>query len=219
MRASRCLVASLMLMAAAAEAQSDAADAFARGGVAFEAERYEEALSEFRRAYELAPHDAVRGSIGRCLERLGRFAEALVEYEAVAESDQVPEADREHARELSARVRARMEALQPEAPDEEPAEVEERTVSPIDDPIVTDPRPSFPSWLTATGSVVAAGAIGSAVGVGLRGQTIEDDYNAAPSRNLLDRGRRFQRTTNTMWGVAITAVVIVIVDMIVRLRR
>ena len=111
-----CLVLSLLasMLPALARAQDggssvgDAAASFREGGLAFEAGRYEEALGAFRRAYELAPHDRVRFNVAVCLEELGRFREAAVEYEAAAASHQLDEPTRERARAARDAARARL---------------------------------------------------------------------------------------------------------------
>jgi hypothetical protein len=89
----------------------DAAAAFARGGEAFTAQRYDEALTAFRRAYELAPHDRVRFNMAVCLEELGRFREAAVEFEAAAASHQLDGPTRERARAAAEAARARLATL------------------------------------------------------------------------------------------------------------
>jgi hypothetical protein len=94
-----------------APAIEDAAAAFARGGEAFTAGRYEEALAAFRRAYELAPHDRVRFNMAVCLEELGRYREAMVEFEAAAASHQLDEPTRERARAAAEAARARLATL------------------------------------------------------------------------------------------------------------
>jgi tetratricopeptide (TPR) repeat protein len=72
---------------------------FHRGEAAFVEHDFESALSHFLRAFELAPHDAVRFNIAVCYDRLGRFREAIAEYEQAAASDAIDAAAREHARE------------------------------------------------------------------------------------------------------------------------
>lgn len=94
-----------------APAIDDAAAAFARGGEAFTARRYDEALTAFRRAYELAPHDRVRFNMAVCLEELGRFREAAVEFEAAAASHQLDGPTRERARAAAEAARARLATL------------------------------------------------------------------------------------------------------------
>lgn len=88
-----------------ARERAQARAAFQRGERAFDAGRTEEALDDFRRAFRLAPHDAVRFNIAVCLERLGRFIEAAQEYDAAAVSEMLDAPTLQRAREQAARVR------------------------------------------------------------------------------------------------------------------
>jgi hypothetical protein len=74
--------------------------AFSAAEAAFEIGAYDDALTHFRRALELAPTDVVRFNIAVCLERLGRLRESRDAYRALAESEMLP--DRERARALAA---------------------------------------------------------------------------------------------------------------------
>ena len=106
-------IAVWLLLATSARAQDrDAsATAFEAAEKAFADEDYVEALRLFRRAFELAPHAAVRFNIAVCLERLGRFREAAVEYDAVARGSELDASTRERAAVEAARVRARLGVL------------------------------------------------------------------------------------------------------------
>lgn len=88
--------------------EAAASSAFAAGEAAFAGGRNQEALAHFRRAFSLAPHDAVRFNVAVCLERLGRLREAVREYEAAAASAMLSPDEREHARGLAAAVRLRL---------------------------------------------------------------------------------------------------------------
>lgn len=88
---------------------------FGAGEEAFLEDDYEVALVHFRRAFELAPHDAVRFNVAVCLERLGRFRESAVEYDLAAASETLPAEERARARDLAARVRTRLGSLIVEA--------------------------------------------------------------------------------------------------------
>jgi hypothetical protein len=68
------------------DVQRQARSAFDAGEKLFNQQKYEAALIEFRRAFELMAHDAVRFNIAVCLERLGRPLEAVDEYEAASRS-------------------------------------------------------------------------------------------------------------------------------------
>ena len=88
-----------------------AREAFRAGEQAFEQNDNEEALRQFRRAFELAPHDAVRFNIGVCLERLGRHREAALEYDTAAASTVLDDAQRAQARSDAERARSRLGTL------------------------------------------------------------------------------------------------------------
>ncbi|AKF09845.1 tetratricopeptide repeat protein [Sandaracinus amylolyticus] len=98
--------------AAASAPVEDAARAFARGREAFDAQRFDEALEAFRRAYTLAPHDRVRFNVAVVLEELGRFREAAVEFDAVAASHQLDDDIRARAAASAQAARARLATLE-----------------------------------------------------------------------------------------------------------
>jgi len=93
---------------AVAQDGATARAAFNQGERAFLEDDYGLALERFRRAMELEPHDAVRFNVAVCLERLGRFREAYLEYEAAASSPQLDSVSMARAREQAARVRERL---------------------------------------------------------------------------------------------------------------
>ncbi len=65
-------------------AQREEADRhFARGKELFAEERYLEAVEEFDKANEIAPHPVVMANIGTCYERAGKVMKALESYRAV----------------------------------------------------------------------------------------------------------------------------------------
>lgn len=84
---------------------------FARGEEAFAASDFTLALERFRRAFELAPHDHVRFNIAVCLERLGRYREAVREYDIAAESAVLGAEARSRAADLAAAARERLGTL------------------------------------------------------------------------------------------------------------
>ena len=93
------------------EDREAAREAFQAGERAFAENDNEVALGHFQRAFELAPHDAVRFNIAVCLERLGRHREAALEYDAAVVSTQIEEEARERARRDGDRARARLGTL------------------------------------------------------------------------------------------------------------
>lgn len=92
-------------------APDEARQAYESGSAAFEEDDYPVALDHFRRAYEIAPNDAMRFNIGICLERLGRYREASFEYEAAMRSDQLDQTQRDRAARLMVRSRERLGTL------------------------------------------------------------------------------------------------------------
>lgn len=64
---------------------------------AFAAGNYLEAARLFRAAFELAPHPATRFNVAVCLERLGRWREAIAEYRAAETAETLGEAARRDA--------------------------------------------------------------------------------------------------------------------------
>lgn len=91
-----------------ADKKREAGDTFARAERAFADEDYPEALRLFRTAFEMVPNEAVRFNIAVCFERLGRFREAGLEYEAAAKSASLAADVRARAKTEAERVRARL---------------------------------------------------------------------------------------------------------------
>ncbi len=89
-------------------AEQQAATAFAAAERSFAESDYEAALKGFERAHALQRHDATLFNIAVCLERLARFKDAADAYTRAADSEQLGEHERQRARELSARMRARL---------------------------------------------------------------------------------------------------------------
>ncbi len=99
----------LSAFATIARAQADdAAAAFARGQAAVLEYDYARALESFEEAQRIAPHDAVRFNIAVCLEYLGRYREAWLQYLGAVESSQLDDAARTEARASAARLRDRL---------------------------------------------------------------------------------------------------------------
>jgi hypothetical protein len=105
------------------EARAEAQAEFQAGERAFRDDDYGLALERFRRAFELAPHDAVRFNIAVCLERLGRFREATLEYEAATRSPAIDAEGQARARDLAERTRARLGTLAVDATERATVEV------------------------------------------------------------------------------------------------
>jgi tetratricopeptide repeat protein len=90
--------------APAKAAHEEARGAFERGERAFAAHDYEAALQHFKRAFALAPHDAVRFNVAVCHERLGQFRAAIAEYTMAAASPQLDAASKLRADQNRARL-------------------------------------------------------------------------------------------------------------------
>jgi hypothetical protein len=97
---------------ASPSARAEAKAEFSTGQKAFAKRDYAEALSHFKKAFGHHPHDAVRFNIAVCLEKLGRFREAMLEYEAAAKSDQLDEGARKDAEAKAAAARAELGTLE-----------------------------------------------------------------------------------------------------------
>lgn len=103
---------SVVLSAVAlADAATDAKLAFKAGEEAFARDDNVLALEQFRRALTLAPHDVVRFNIAVCLERLGRFREAWLEYELASKSPQLDARAKKRAVDQGRRVKERLGTL------------------------------------------------------------------------------------------------------------
>lgn len=86
-----------------------------QANAAFDQNDYQAALERYREAYAIAPVDALRFNIARCLERLARFREAAEVWEALTASAALDDAQRATAAEQLAFVRARLGTVAIEA--------------------------------------------------------------------------------------------------------
>ena len=85
---------------------------FEAGERAFASADFTRALADFQRAYALAPHPAVRFNVAVCLERLGRFDEALAEYQAAAADPTLAADGQQRARSEAEALRMRTSSLE-----------------------------------------------------------------------------------------------------------
>ena len=106
-----CLAFASAARAQEGDARAQAKAAFGEGQKAFGSKDYAQALTHFRRAFELHRHDAVRFNIAVCMEKLGKNREALLEYEAAARSDQLDADARARAADLAAKARLELGTL------------------------------------------------------------------------------------------------------------
>jgi tetratricopeptide (TPR) repeat protein len=173
------IVGALLLLAASARAQSDDPDEeiarrhFRMGLSNYAQNDYINALVEFEAARRVKAAPAFDFNIARCLDRLERFDQAIVEYESYLKK--LPQAD--DAAEIRKRVeklRARIAALQKpganaaplEPPKAEPLKSEPPKLEPRSEPpkleLATEgPPASRPSWTPS----IAVGAVAIALGV------------------------------------------------------
>ncbi|UJR86274.1 tetratricopeptide repeat protein [Sandaracinus amylolyticus] len=94
---------------------------FHAGELAYDEERYAEALEHFLRAQQIDPHDVVRFNVAICLQRLGRWSDAWREYRSLTTSDALDEAQRAYAAELLADLESRLAVVR--VTTSEPAEI------------------------------------------------------------------------------------------------
>ena len=151
---------SVASQAAGADEGASARAAFAEGERAFREDDYGLALERFRRAMELAPHDAVRFNVAVCLERLGRFREAHLEYETAARSKELDAVSRERAREQAARVRERLGRVLVEEPSGAEVFVDGSSAGVVPCEVLVDPRLHDLEVREATRSVRATFEVG-----------------------------------------------------------
>lgn len=164
--------ATLVLLATPAMAQESTADhdarvAFESGHLAFAEGRYDDALVDFTRAYDLSRRAELLYNIGLAADRLRRDEEAIAAFEAYLAA--LPEA--ENRAEVQRRLRALRDAVAAEAAVE--ADVTEALVTPP--PALPPPaRPVYEEWWlwTIVGCVaVAAVAIPVGIVAGSRTET------------------------------------------------
>jgi tetratricopeptide (TPR) repeat protein len=158
------------LVAAAQDSSSDerARLAFDSGSVAFDEGRYDDAMENFTRAYDLSHRPELLYNIGLSADRLRHDAEALRAFESYLES--LPEA--ENRPEVERRMRALRAAIAAEAAT---AIV---VTEPEAEPVVADAgRPIYEEWWlwTAIGLGVAL-AVAIPVGVHLGSSGAPDPF-------------------------------------------
>jgi hypothetical protein len=137
------IVASVMLTGATSAAQNTADEearvAFQAGVDHYNAERIEEALVEFRRAYDLKPSWKIMFNIGQCEAALGRYGLALDMFERyiVEGGDEVPNQRRDYVSAEVRRIQPMVGSLQVVAPDGTTVLVDsmERATTPLKGPL------------------------------------------------------------------------------------
>jgi tetratricopeptide (TPR) repeat protein len=153
-------------VASAREDPEDLARAHAgKGRAYFAADDAKRALAEFLEAQRIAPRPLYDYEIGRCYEKLERWADAVGEYELYVSAEPTP-SDAGYVRERIRVLRERINGP-PRAPDK----IVERPVA-VEKPVVEKPAPSphrrkvgLIVGLTVGAVVIAGVAVGLAVGL------------------------------------------------------
>ena len=150
----------------------------------FKAKRYQRALRDFQRAYDLVELPALRYNIGQCHLLLGHYEEAIVSFERfLDEKPNTPYAD--DVRALIAEADAELERRKPPPEPEVPIVEDEPAIAVLEEPppppppvappppIVTTPPPppvveeedGFPMWIVwaIVGGVAIAGGTAAIV--------------------------------------------------------
>lgn len=200
------------------EGPDEATDGEARslydaGTAAFSDGRFEDALARWREAYALSERPELLYNIATALDRLGRGAEAIEEYEAYLEA--LPEARNENY------VRRRLEVLRAEAAEREASTADpQRGAEPSAEtgseaaPIAPAPEPPSRAGPVALFSLAGAAAVaGLATALVANGRYDSLDERCTdgvcPADAMADRDalRRTTRATDALFGVAVLSAV------------
>jgi len=186
----------LCLSGAVAAAQDEKARArtlFNEGVAQFEAGEHRAALSSFEAAYRLAPHPAVRVNMANCFEQLGRFVEAVFNYERFLEEsgEKVSPAQRREVESAIARLSLQIGTLIVSA---EPANAELRIDGQVPKRLPSgavllpagryEISLSAPGYLNAERTVMIAGQAETPVSVTLEREGQAPAVAAAPADNV-----------------------------------
>lgn len=186
----------------------EAKKAFALGSASYENGEFEDALSSFRRAYELTGSPDLLYNIATVSDRLRRDEEALEAYEGYLEA-RPASADREH---VASRIDVLRQEIEASRRAELDAEIEARAAAieaaarvKAERPLTQHVGPGPGPWITigVGGAAVVTGAV--LLGIGQRDQKKVE--NAAPGSSyssveeMADRGPRLSKA-----GVALLAV-------------
>jgi len=182
---------------------------FLAGRAAFDAGRFEEALTHFERAYDLSQRPGLLFNIGHTAERLRRDDRAIEAFTAYLEA--VPNADNRTA--IEARLRLLEEARETHAEPDAEAEAEAET-GPAE-PSEPDSGSSAARWaLGVSGGAVAVGGVVALVLAASAASTVDDAQDGTPWTELegdYDRARRARRAGAILLGVGATLAVVGVV--------
>lgn len=173
----------------------------------YEAERFEDALSEFEEAYRLSPRPALLYNIGLAHERLGHWAQARDTYERFI--DEAPDdAHVAAAQERLERSSRRAEAAERDGPDEHDVDDGDPTQASEDD-APTPARVWVGRILVEVG--LASGIVSLATGI--RAHRIHNDLEDTCPTGIcspdlgsrINKGQRLARTSTALTFVAAAA--------------
>lgn len=191
-------------------AEREARTRFESGRLAFADGRFEDALHDFRRAYELSPRPRLLYNIGQAADRLRRSAEALEAFEQYLTRS--PEA--ENRRDVEARIRVLRQEIERARTPVEPAvapEAETSSVPSVEEaPAPADGGGGGRLWTWIVGGVGVAAAVGSVLfWVDANARYDDLGRRCAPrctDEEIDDSGARTAVTlTNVMLGVSLVA--------------
>ena len=158
--------------------ESEARVTFEAATIAFSDGRFEDALSSFRRAYELSPRAELLYNMGQCTDRLRRDAETVDYFERYLEA--APDAANRRTVESRIEVlRERVLIERSEAEQAERADLDARVAATV----VDEPAPRRRWWLGALIGVVVVGA-----GVGVYFAVADRGGVADPTRGDVGPG-------------------------------
>jgi hypothetical protein len=132
---------------------------FNAGRAFYDAADYERALDEFQQARRAKPHPALDFNIGRCLDRLERYQQAIAAYESYAASEP-PD-----ALEIRARIvilKDRLKNVPPPAPPRPSKEI----LLPTPSSLIETSAPAPPPKSNRKTIGIVLGVIGGAVVIG-----------------------------------------------------
>lgn len=200
--ASGCLLAFVLCVASFAHAapigqatpadKAAARDAYRDGQQLVSAQDYRRALVAFKRGYASYEDPIFLFNIAQCERLLGEKEQAVRYYRAFLE--RVPEPPNlADVQRWLARLDAQIEADRNANVDRPAPQGDEPAARPVDEPVSSDPVPVYKKWWlwTIVGVVVAGGALGVGLGLGLRGPPT---FN----QTLTDFGPGATKTTSTL---------------------
>lgn len=163
---------------------------FDAGFVAYDLQRYSEALAHFQDAYELKPDPAFLYNIGQCQRLLGQRDAAVRSY--LSYLRQVPDApNREHVRQLVDELRAPPAAppVAPAVPQARVAAVQANATAATAIVRAPEPAPRRRPWYRRTSAVVVSsiGLAATAAGAALLVVGAADDSDSRAAHTIAEQ--------------------------------